>query len=38
MMPELFKDEKSPKAGRAMEGMLKMRKLDIAELEKAYDG
>ena len=35
MMAELFKDENSAKAQRAMEAMLRMKKLDIAKLEKA---
>ena len=37
-MEELFKDENSPGAQRTMEAMLKMKKLDIAELKRAYDG
>jgi predicted 3-demethylubiquinone-9 3-methyltransferase (glyoxalase superfamily) len=37
-MNELFKDEKSEGSQRAMEAMLKMKKLDIAELRRAYDG
>lgn len=35
---EYFKDEKSPGHERAMEALLKMKKLDIAELQRAYDG
>ena len=35
---ELFKDENSPGAQRTMEAMLKMKKLDIAELKRAHDG
>jgi predicted 3-demethylubiquinone-9 3-methyltransferase (glyoxalase superfamily) len=35
MMTDLFKDENSPKAQRAMEAMLRMKKLDIAELKRA---
>lgn len=36
MMAELFKDENSAKSQRAMDAMLRMKKLDIAKLEKAY--
>ena len=35
---ELASDDDKEKAGRVMQAMLKMKKLDIAELEKAYDG
>jgi predicted 3-demethylubiquinone-9 3-methyltransferase (glyoxalase superfamily) len=35
IIPELFKDHESSTAQRAMEAMLKMKKLDIAELERA---
>lgn len=38
MMAELFKDENSAKSQRAMQAMLKMKKLDIAELKKAAAG
>jgi predicted 3-demethylubiquinone-9 3-methyltransferase (glyoxalase superfamily) len=38
MMDELFADEKSAGSQRAMEAMLKMKKLDIAALRRAYDG
>ena len=38
MMSELFKDDQSPGAQRAMEAMLRMKKLDIAALRRAYDG
>lgn len=37
-MEEMFSDEKSPGARRAMEAMLKMKKLDIAALRRAYEG
>lgn len=35
---DMMKDPASPGAKRAMEAMFKMKKLDIAELEKAYNG
>jgi predicted 3-demethylubiquinone-9 3-methyltransferase (glyoxalase superfamily) len=35
-MDDLFKDEKSAGTQRAMEAMLQMKKLDIAELRRAY--
>ena len=38
MMDELFEDEQSEGAQRAMEAMLEMKKLDIATLRRAYDG
>ena len=38
MMAELFKDENSPAAQRTMEALLKMKKLDIAQLKKAGAG
>lgn len=37
-MDELFKDEQSAGAQRAMEAMLRMKKIDIAELQRAHDG
>ncbi len=37
-MDELFKDEESAASQRAMEAMLTMKKLDIAALQRAYDG
>ena len=37
-MEELFADEKSPGYQRAMDAMLKMKKLDIEELRRAYEG
>ena len=38
MMDELFRDEKSEGAQRAMQAMLQMKKLDIERLKKAYNG
>jgi predicted 3-demethylubiquinone-9 3-methyltransferase (glyoxalase superfamily) len=35
---ELMSDSDREKAGRTMEALLKMKKLDIAELERAHDG
>jgi predicted 3-demethylubiquinone-9 3-methyltransferase (glyoxalase superfamily) len=35
MLPELFKDHNSAKAQRAMDAMLRMKKINIAELERA---
>ena len=35
-MEEMFADAESPATQRTMEAMLKMKKLDIAELERAY--
>jgi predicted 3-demethylubiquinone-9 3-methyltransferase (glyoxalase superfamily) len=37
IMDTLFEDEKSPGAEAVMEAMLTMKKLDIAELQNAYD-
>ena len=37
-MDELFADADPERAKRAMEALLKMRKLDIAELQRAADG
>ena len=37
-MEQMFADEKSPGAQRAMEAMLRMKKIDIATLERAYAG
>jgi predicted 3-demethylubiquinone-9 3-methyltransferase (glyoxalase superfamily) len=36
-MEEMWKDENSPGAQRAMEAMMEMKKIDIAELREAYD-
>jgi len=38
IMAEFFKSESSANAQRAMEALLRMKKLDIAELKKAYAG
>ena len=37
-MDEMFKDENSPGAKRAMAAMLRMKKIDKAEIERAYRG
>ncbi len=37
VMDELFEDGESPAAQRAMEAMLRMKKIDIAELRRAHD-
>ncbi len=37
-MDEFLKDEKSPASMRAMEAMMRMKKIDMAELRRAYDG
>jgi predicted 3-demethylubiquinone-9 3-methyltransferase (glyoxalase superfamily) len=37
-MDELFKNDGSPGAERAMEAMLRMKKIDMAELRRAYEG
>jgi predicted 3-demethylubiquinone-9 3-methyltransferase (glyoxalase superfamily) len=37
-LDELFADAGSPAAQRAMTAMLQMKKLDIAELRRAYEG
>lgn len=38
VLPEMLKDHESPKAQWAMEAMLRMKKLDIAALERAVGG
>ena len=38
VMYEMFEGESSESTERAMEAMLKMKKLDIAALKKAYEG
>lgn len=35
---EMLEDEDPEKAGRVMESMLRMKKLDVGELERAYAG
>jgi predicted 3-demethylubiquinone-9 3-methyltransferase (glyoxalase superfamily) len=35
-MDDLFKDENSPGGKRAMDAMLRMKKIDIAELRRAH--
>ena len=37
-MLAMLRDENAEKAGRAMEAMVQMKKLDIATLKRAYDG
>jgi predicted 3-demethylubiquinone-9 3-methyltransferase (glyoxalase superfamily) len=37
-LQDMFKSGDAAKSGRAMNAMLKMKKLDIAALQKAYDG
>jgi predicted 3-demethylubiquinone-9 3-methyltransferase (glyoxalase superfamily) len=37
-MVEMMKDPDSPASERAMEAMLKMKKIDLAELQRAYAG
>ena len=37
-LPELLTDEDPEKAGRVMQAMLKMHKIEIADLKKAYEG
>lgn len=37
-LPDMVADPDSSKAGRAMGAMLKMKKLDIAALQRAFDG
>ncbi len=38
ILNELVSDHRSEKTQRAMEAMLQMKKLDIAELQRAYNG
>ena len=37
-MDEMFKDEKSAGSQRAMEAMLQMKKIDMHEIRRAYEG
>ncbi len=37
-LPELLNDPNKEKADRVLQAMLKMKKIDIAELKKAYEG
>ena len=37
-MEEMFTNESSPAAARAMNAMLGMKKIDVAQLERAYKG
>jgi predicted 3-demethylubiquinone-9 3-methyltransferase (glyoxalase superfamily) len=37
-MEEMLKEPESPGAKRAMEAMLQMKKLDVGELQRAYEG
>ena len=38
VLPEMLKDHESSKAQRAMEALLRMKKIEIAELERAVAG
>jgi hypothetical protein len=38
MVTDLFTDHTSERSQRAMTAMLRMKKLDIAELKRAYGG
>ena len=38
VMDEIFRDEKSPAAQRVMNAMLQMKKIDIAEIQRAQKG
>ncbi len=38
MLPRLMGDPDPAKAARVMKAMMEMVKLDIAELQRAYDG
>ena len=38
VLAEMMSNPDKEKAGRAMEALLQMKKLDIAELKRAYEG
>jgi hypothetical protein len=38
LLTDMLTDEKSEKSQRAMKAMLRMEKLDIDELQRAYNG
>jgi predicted 3-demethylubiquinone-9 3-methyltransferase (glyoxalase superfamily) len=38
VLAEMMSDPDKEKSGRAMEAMLQMKKLDIAELQRAFEG
>ena len=38
VLPELLKDQESPRAQRTMEAFLRMKKIDIRELERVAAG
>ena len=38
VLPEMMSDPDAEKSGRVMEAMLRMKKIDIAELQRAYAG
>jgi predicted 3-demethylubiquinone-9 3-methyltransferase (glyoxalase superfamily) len=38
VLPEMINDPDSEKSPRAMEAMLQMKKIDIDELKRAYEG
>ena len=38
VLPEMIKDPDSEKSQRAMKAMLQMKKIDIDELKRAYEG
>ena len=38
VLGEMLQDKDAAKSQRAMQAMLGMKKLDIAELQRAYDG